>query len=64
MKNPALVRGLLSPPHIFTVMFFSELLLINNRSEKNERISRILDSVAAFFRQRGHFVKTLPYSPM
>jgi hypothetical protein len=32
--------------------------------EKNERISHILDSVAAFFRQRGHFVKTLPYSLM
>ena len=32
------------------------------RIEKKERISHILDSVAAFFRQRGHFVKTLPYS--
>jgi len=32
--------------------------------EKKERISHILDSVAAFFRQRGHFVKTLPYSLM
>jgi hypothetical protein len=32
------------------------------RIEKKERIARILDSVAAFFRQRGHFVKTLPYS--
>jgi hypothetical protein len=34
------------------------------RIEKKERISHILDSVAAFFRQRGHFVKTLPYSLM
>ena len=33
-------------------------------TEKKERISHILDSVAAFFRQRGHFVKTLPYSLM
>jgi hypothetical protein len=30
--------------------------------DNTERISHILDSVAAFFRQRGHFVKTLPYS--
>jgi hypothetical protein len=34
------------------------------RIEKKERISHILDSVAVFFRQRGHFVKTLPYSLM
>lgn len=31
-------------------------------ANKKERISPILDSVAAFFRQRGHVVKTLPYS--
>ncbi len=32
------------------------------RNEKKERISLILERVATFFRQRGHFVKTLPYS--
>ena len=32
------------------------------RNEKKERISHILECVAAFFRQRGHFVKTLPSS--
>jgi hypothetical protein len=32
------------------------------QTEKKERISHVLESVAAFFRQRGHFVKTLPYS--
>jgi hypothetical protein len=32
------------------------------QADKKERITRILDSVAAFFRQNGHFVKTLPYS--
>ncbi len=32
------------------------------RNEKKERISRILDSVATFFRQNGHFVRTLPSS--
>ena len=32
------------------------------QTEKQERISYILDKVAAFFRQKGHFVKTLPYS--
>ncbi len=31
-------------------------------TDKKERISHILDRVAAFFRQRGHFVRTLPYS--
>ena len=31
-------------------------------TDKKERTSSILDSVAAFFRQKGHFVKTLPYS--
>ncbi len=31
-------------------------------TEKKERISRILERVAAFFRQNGHFVKILPYS--
>ncbi len=31
-------------------------------AHKKERITRILDSVADFFRQHGHFVKTLPYS--
>ena len=29
---------------------------------KQERISQILEHVAAFFRQNGHFVKTVPYS--
>jgi hypothetical protein len=32
------------------------------QADKKERITRILDSVAAFFRQHGHFVKILPYS--
>ena len=32
------------------------------RNEKKERITHILESVATFFRQRGHFVKTLPFS--
>ena len=32
------------------------------QTDKKERISHILDRVAAFFRQHGHFVKTLPYS--
>ncbi len=31
-------------------------------TEKKERISRILERVADFFRQNGHFVKTLPFS--
>jgi hypothetical protein len=31
-------------------------------TDKKERISHILESVAAFFRQNGHFVRTLPYS--
>jgi hypothetical protein len=31
-------------------------------TNKKGRTSHILDSVAEFFRQRGHFVKTLPYS--
>jgi len=34
------------------------------RTEKKERITHILERVADFFRQRGHFVKTLPYSLM
>ncbi len=29
---------------------------------KKERISYILERVAAYFRQNGHFVKMLPYS--
>ncbi len=29
-------------------------------TEKEERISRILERVAAFFRQNGHFVRMLP----
>jgi hypothetical protein len=33
-------------------------------TDKKQRISRILDSVAEFFRQRGHFVRTLPSSLM
>ena len=32
------------------------------RTEKKERITHVLERVADFFRQRGHFVKTLPYS--
>ena len=32
------------------------------QAEKQERISHILERVAAYFRQRGHVVKTLPYS--
>jgi hypothetical protein len=32
------------------------------QTEKKERIGHILERVADFFRQRGHFVKTLPYS--
>jgi hypothetical protein len=32
------------------------------RTEKKERINHILDSVAVFFRQRGHYVRMLPYS--
>ena len=32
------------------------------QAEKKERISHILDRVALFFRQNGHFVRTLPYS--
>jgi len=31
-------------------------------ADKKERISHILDSVATFFRQHGHYVKMLPYS--
>ena len=31
-------------------------------TEKKKRISHILERVAAFFRQRGHAVKTLPSS--
>ncbi len=31
-------------------------------AHKKERISHILERVADFFRQKGHVVKTLPYS--
>ena len=31
-------------------------------THKKERISHILESVAEFFRQNGHFVRMLPYS--
>jgi hypothetical protein len=31
-------------------------------ANKNQQISHILERVAAFFRQHGHFVRTLPYS--
>jgi hypothetical protein len=31
-------------------------------AEKQERITTILERVATFFRQNGHFVRTLPYS--
>ena len=34
------------------------------QTEQKHRISAILENVAAFFRQNGHFVKTLPYSLM
>ncbi len=37
-------------------------VLICETTNKKERISHVLENVAAFFRQRGHFVKTLPYS--
>jgi hypothetical protein len=30
--------------------------------DNTERITHILEHVAAFFRQKGHVVKTLPYS--
>jgi hypothetical protein len=32
------------------------------QTEKKERTSRILEHVADFFRQKGYFVRTLPYS--
>jgi hypothetical protein len=32
------------------------------QTEKKERISRILERVAQYFRQNGHFVRMLPYS--
>jgi hypothetical protein len=32
------------------------------QSHKKERITTILEHVAVFFRQRGHFVLVLPYS--
>ena len=32
------------------------------QANKKEQITRILEHVATFFRQKGHFVKTLPYS--
>ncbi len=31
-------------------------------ADNKERIGHILERVAEFFRQHGHFVKTLPYS--
>ena len=31
-------------------------------TDKKERITHILERVAEFFRQRGHFVRMLPYS--
>jgi hypothetical protein len=34
------------------------------QTEKKERFAHILDSVATFFRQNGHFVRVLPYSLM
>ena len=34
------------------------------QTDNKERITRILDRVADFFRQRGHFVRTLPSSLM
>ncbi len=32
------------------------------QTEKEQKISHILERVARFFRENGHFVKTLPYS--
>jgi hypothetical protein len=32
------------------------------QTDKEERITRILERVAVFFRQKGHVVKTLPHS--
>lgn len=32
------------------------------QAEKQERITTILEQVASFFRKKGHFVRTLPYS--
>ncbi len=32
------------------------------QTDKHERITTILGRVAAFLRQRGHFVRMLPYS--
>jgi len=32
------------------------------QADKKERIFHILEHVAAFFRQKGHVVKTIPYS--
>jgi hypothetical protein len=31
-------------------------------TDKKERISHILERVASYFRQNGHFVRILPYS--
>jgi hypothetical protein len=32
------------------------------QTDKKEQITHVLERVAVFFRQNGHFVKTLPYS--
>jgi hypothetical protein len=32
------------------------------QAEKQEQITTVLERVADFFRQNGHFVRTLPYS--
>jgi len=32
------------------------------QTDKKERITHVLERVATFFRQRGHFVRTLPYA--
>jgi hypothetical protein len=32
------------------------------QADRKQRIARILDQVAAWLRQNGHFVRTLPYS--
>jgi hypothetical protein len=37
-------------------------VLICETTNKKERITHILERVATFFRERGHFVKTVPYS--
>ncbi len=37
-------------------------VLICETTNKKERITHVLERVATYFRQRGHFVRTLPYT--